>query len=240
MIELIFSITIMGLVLMTAPMLMQRSMASSFVTFQQESIAAAATQISVIMTAKWDHADTNASIGEPVLHTASGAANVPPLISNCVTDTPAGVSSASGRYCKDALDTNTHFYNASPIALDSGYADIDDFDGVSATVLLYNNETYETYEGDYIDKNITVTSRIFYGDDIPRKVDNSPSGGYKQKTTFANPFRNTSATTTNIKLIEVVLTSTNTVAELSDKQITLSAFMCNIGAPKQLIRKVAP
>ena len=235
MIELIFAITIMGLVMLTAPMLINRSTSSTYVALQQESIAAAATQINMIMTAEWDHADTDSSLGAPVLHTGSS------IIPNCTTDKPIGVTSSSGRYCKDALATNSLFFSATvPGALgtEAGdinatvYNDIDDYNGQSYNVSIYNFENYATYQGDYLDQDINVTSNIYYGDDIPRDVDNNP-GIYQTQTTFSNPFRHKiTANSTNIKLIQVTLTSGNIVNEVKDKQIILTAFMCNIGAPK--------
>ncbi|WP_154806460.1 hypothetical protein [Sulfurovum lithotrophicum] len=233
MIELIFAITIMGIVMMSAPRLIERSTASTYVALQQESIAAAATQMNMIMTTEWDQADTNSTLGAPVLQTGSGT------IPNCTTDKPVGVTSASGRYCKDALATNSVFLTATaPGSLGTEevnatvYNDIDDYNGQSYTVSVYNSENYETYQGDYLDQNITVSSNIYYGDDTPRNVSDT-AGTYQTSTTFANPFRHIiTANSTNIKLIQVTLTSGNTAGEINDKQIVLTAFMCNIGAPK--------
>jgi type II secretory pathway pseudopilin PulG len=240
MIELIFAITVMGIVLLSAPLLVNRSVASTYTALQQEAIAAAAAQISMIMTAAWDHNDTNTTIGQPILRTASGLAAVAPLIENCSGNTTMGVSSTSGRYCKDVYATNSNFYTASTIALDSTFNDIDDFNGTEANVTLYNSEAYATYQGDYVDQNIIITSTVVYGDDIPRNAGGAQSlGGYDRNINFSNPFRTISGTSTNIKLISVNLTSNNPVSELSNKNITLSAFMCNIGAPKELISNKA-
>jgi len=237
MIELIFAITIMGIVLMSAPMLVSRSVQSSFTALQQESIAAASAQISMIMTAAWDHNDANTTIGMPVLLTDSGTGAVSPLIVNCTTDAPVGVSSSSGRYCKNI---GMPFYWASHIALDSAYEDIDDFNGLEGNVTLYNSESYDSSRGDYIDKNVKIAVSVSYGDDVPRNAGGGLAGGYKKNTTFSNPFRtSTTATTSNIKLISVTLTSNSPSSELSNKNITLSAFMCNIGAPKDLISNKA-
>jgi len=173
MVELIFSITIMGIVMLSAPLLIDRSSQSTYVALQQESIAAAATQINMIMATEWDSADTNSSLGAPVLQTGSTA------IANCTTDKPVGVTSASGRYCKDALATNSIFLSAtSPASLGT-------------------------------------------------------ESNYQTSTTFSNPFRHiVTANSTNIKLIQVSLSSNNSANEIQDKQIVLTAFMCNIGAPK--------
>ncbi len=236
MIELIFAITVMGIVMLSAPMLVNKATQSSYVALQQESIAAAAAQINMIMTAEWDEADTNDTIGEPILRTSASAS-----ISPCagVSAQPVSVTSPSGRYCK-GKDGN--FYSATALtalAAEAGEGssfldDIDDYNNKSYKLNIYNSESYATYKGDYIDKNITMTSSIFYGDDTPRKADNTPSaGGYDKNINFSNPFRNNApAGSTNIKLISVVLTSNNKADELSSKNIRLSAFMCNIGAPK--------
>lgn len=230
MIELIFSIVIIGLVLLSAPMLIERSTKSTYVALQQESIAAAATQINMIMTAEWDHSNTDNIEGAPVLQTGTTST----AITNCTTQHPVGVTSASGRYC-NGLGSPTLFFSATAIGPEglegSINDDIDDYDSNASQISVYENEVYATHQGDYLDRNITITSRIYYGDDTPRDVGNG-AGNYQTSTTYANPFRNViTANTTNIKLITVELTSSNPADEISDKQITLSAFMCNIGAP---------
>jgi len=227
MIELIFAIVIMGIVLMSAPSLISVSSKSTYTALQQESITAAVSQINMIMTGAWDEMDTNSTIGEPVLRTASS------FITLCPTgiSQPKGVTSTKGRHCTNNSGA-TGSYNASAtLDRETGdtanfYDDIDDYNGYSYDLEIYNSESYETYEGDYIDQNITVLSSVYYGDD------NITLG---TSISFSNPFLNTETTTTNIKLIEVKLTSTNIASELSDKEIRLSAFMCNIGAPAEFI-----
>ncbi len=229
MIELIFAIVIMGIVMLSAPMLIDRSTKSTYVALQQESIAAAAAQINMIMTANWDHSDTNITRGSPVLQTGSGT------IANCAAKQPVGVTSASGRYCHrdDILGTTL---SASTLGTDGSegtfYDDIDDYHNKNYIISVYEGETYATHRGDYLDRNITIGSKIYYGDDTPRNVTDT-AGSYAETTNFANPFRHViTANTTNIKLITVTLTSSNPVDEISDKQMMLSAFMCNIGAPR--------
>jgi len=231
MIELIFAIVVMGIALMSAPMLIDRASKSSYVTLQQESITAGATQLAMIMTAGWDKSDVNSSSEYiPVLTTQSGIAAAAP-IKNCTTLTPPGVSSSSGRFCRDA--SHASFYTATSIALDSGYKDIDDFEGNTSDVSIYGGENATS---DYIDKNITITSNVYYGVDTPMKKNGTAStGGYDQGIDFSNPFRTSSANTTHIKLITITLTSNNPAAEINNKNIFLSAFMCNIGAPSELI-----
>lgn len=226
MIELIFAIVIMGITMMSAPMLIERSTQSTYTALQQESVAAIAAQLNMIMTAEWDHMDTNVTIREPVLKTDSTTFN------QCTGAEahPIGVTAASGRYCK-GLGGPIQSYSATPPGNlqaeghEGGfYDDVDDYNNQSYKVSIYNSEAYETHQGNYIDQNISIVSMVAYGND---------TATYGTTTAFSNPFNETNTTaTTNIKLISVVLTSTNPSGELSDKNIRLSAFMCNIGAPK--------
>ena len=54
MIELIFAIVIMGIILMSAPMLISNASQSGYVAMQQEGINEAATQVNMIMGHYWD------------------------------------------------------------------------------------------------------------------------------------------------------------------------------------------
>jgi len=236
MIELIFAIVIMGITMMSAPMLIDRATKSSYVALQQESIAAGTTQLAMVMTKAWDNADINTSNYIPILQTNSGA-GAGAVLQNCTSDNPLGVSMAIARYCRDTAITSS-FYTATPIGQeDANFDDIDDYNGSTSIVSIYNAENATS---DYIDKDINITTNVYYGDDTPRRVNNNPSaGGYDRDIDFSNPFRNTSATTTHIKLITITLTSDNSAAELNDKNIFLSAFMCNIGAPQEFINNKA-
>jgi len=54
MIELIFAIVIIGITLLSAPMIISQSVQSINTNLKQEAIAAAASQISLILTYPWD------------------------------------------------------------------------------------------------------------------------------------------------------------------------------------------
>ena len=217
MIELIFAIVIMGIVMMSAPMLIATSSKSGYAAMQQEAISTTASQIQTIMSTMWDEQDTDGSVGVPLLQTGA---------SSCTTDTPPGTTSQSGRYCKDALATNSRTFSASlPLGHETSdgdiYDDIDDYD-TNGTLLSEVNETTTTPDGDYIDTQITITSAVIYAD------------GAFGSTTNSNPFDTLAAGTTDVKLISVVTTSSTSVSELG-KNIRMSAFMCNIGAPKEIL-----
>ena len=215
MIELIFAIVIMGIVMMSAPMLIATSSQSGYAALQQEAVSTTASQIQTIMSTMWDEQDTDGSVGVPLLQTS---------VSSCTTNTPPGTTSQSGRYCKDALATNLWTFSASlPLGHETSdgdiYDDIDDYDS-NGTILSEVNETTTTPDGDYIDTKITITTAVEY------------ANGAFGSTTNSNPFDTVAGDTTDVKLISVV-TESNT-SEVS-KNIRMSAFMCNIGAPKEIL-----
>jgi len=226
MIELIFSIVIMGFVLMSIPTIVQQSTQTTFTAYQQEAIATVASHIQTVMSHEWDN-ENNLSNHYQILQTASTA------IPSCTSSYPPGTSDREGRYCR--YDLSSPFRSASTIGPDSddlyGFDDIDDFDGNVTTVTLYGNEEISTEKGEYVDLNVTLLTTVIYGDDAPRTAAGTTSTLAKV-TTYANPFDSNSTTTRNIKLITVKLTTANPADELG-KEIRLSSFMCNIGAPRR-------
>ena len=106
--------------------------------------------------------------------------------------------------------------------------DIDDFDGGDTVLKTYNAEDTTARIGDYVDTNITIRTTVSYISDVP--TNGATYLGSGSSLTLNNPFGTiiTTTATSNIKLVNVVLTTNNTVAELN-KTITLNAFSCNIG-----------
>ena len=229
MIELIFSIVVMGIVLSSAPMLVSQSTTSTILAFQQESIAIVSAQINTLSTYAWDEENTNGKSPTAVLNVSNG--NVELLQQNGTLkrgNTYALTYSANRirRYSDtnisiavDAVGTFGADGNLTVTDLDD---DIDDFI-VNPLVLVSDATANNSNQGEYMDKNITITTTVTYGFDNASSYTN-PTGIFA----FSQPFTNNGAAEENIKLITVTLT-TNEVT-LSDKLITLQAFMCNIGA----------
>jgi len=223
MIELIFAIVVMGLTLMTAPLILEQAKKSSFVSMQQESIAAAASHISIILSRAWDQNDTNASLNAPILTVTNGDAG---LAQNAI----------SGKREGTPINSNRTFLTpygglilaASSIGLDSDglYNDIDDY---ADHTFILKSVSSANHQGDYIDTTLRIQTTVAYN------IDSPTGGSYAtgNSISFDNPFT-TKAATTNIK--QVVVNLTNTIDELN-KTITLKAFSCNIGTYKPLKRK---
>jgi hypothetical protein len=216
MIELIFAIVIMGIVLMSAPMLISTAVQSTSVALQQEGINEATSRINMILTYPWDQNDINDSCIPPVLHVTAG-------------DSELDEVANTGRRVGVPLGTNSHTFrcgdkkfNASTIATD-GLDDMDDFAGTTSLV----EESSGSGGVDYIERTtINIATIISYSSD---------SASYNSSSISYVP--GTGSSTTNIKKINVTLTSTSGISELN-KTITLNAFSCNIGGYEYASREI--
>ena len=204
MIELIFAIVIMGITLLSAPMLIAQSAKSNVVVLQQESIAIIGAHTNALMTFFWD--DANVLSRETILTT---------------TDGDSSLDGSNGRLSQ-SRGTAVSF-QATSIGQESNNSnnDVDDFTANPVRLVLQDNENAS--DSDYIDKEIIITTEMKYAND------RRPSYG-SASLDFSNPFNGSSGGTSNIKLITTVLKTDETGAEeLANKEITLKAFMCNIG-----------
>lgn len=221
MVELIFAIVIIGLILMTAPMVISQATKSGYVALQQESIAAASSEIGMILTHNWDEEDTDQNLSAPILQTAGDTA----LNEVVPTGLRAGTSIYSKRNFLTSIGGRLNATAVGNLGDDGGDRDdIDDFTTLTST--LYEEESTTTSDGDYIDKDIQLTTTVSYISDTPT------SGSYTGTGTSIDFDLDTSAaaagTTTNIKRVVVNLTTTKTDEEM-EKSILLRAFSCNIG-----------
>ncbi len=221
MVELIFAIVIMGIAMMSAPLLISTASKGSTVAIQQEGINEASTRMAIIMSYAWDENNTDEMYIPPILHVTHGHAD---LDVSGNTGRRVGTPLASQRTFM-LSDSNSSDLNAS-ISLasdgndDDEEDDIDDFVGdISLTLIGSSTET------DYIEKDtINIKTELSYiSDDV--------DGGYSDGHTINFiPFQANDGTT-NIKDITVTLTSTSDIEELN-KTIVLRAFSCNIGGYK--------
>jgi hypothetical protein len=222
MVELIFAIVIMGIALMSAPTLISQAAQGSLTVIQQEAIVAGATEIGMIMTRAWDEADTDDTNYNPILvvNENIAALNEAADDDGNLTGRRVGTPQSSSR---SFLTAGGQRLNASDIGADGGdLDDIDDFNGKETTLGLgVSGESTSTEEGDYIDSSLKITTAVAYN--------NSPTGNYASTTiSFNSPF-SAAANSANIKSISTHVTSDSHDAELHT-DITLRAFMCNIGS----------
>jgi len=229
MIELIFAIVIMGIVLMSAPMLISTATKSGYVALQQESIAAASSEIGMILTLHWDGEAVGQDMTAPILTTTgdSGLNEILDGAGNPTIGTRAGTPASSQRSFLTSLGGRRD----ATVTADFGTAagadreDIDDYSGVSSVLTAVSSANMG--EGDYIDQNITILTTVSYINDTPTGGSYS---GSSSTLTLNNPFNRGAGagTTSSIKLVNIKLTTNNTSPEL-EKTIILNAFTCNIG-----------
>lgn len=218
MIELIFAIVIMGIVLMSAPMLISTAAKSGYVAIQQEAINEAASQVNMIMGYHWDENSADEMYLDPILRVSNGH---PALDEAGTTSRRIGTPNMSYRTFvrSDGKDFNaTLVLNGVADAGETEKDDIDDFAGLTHLVL----EEEDTLIADNVETTtIDINTIISYSTD---------DADYNLTDITYNPFI-VSGGTTNIKSISITLTSTSGIEELN-KKIILRAFSCNIGGYK--------
>jgi len=215
MIELIFALVIMGITIMSAPMLISQANTSNFTAFQQESIAIVASHSNALLTYAWDEQNTESQINyeNTILKVSNG---------NAALSVSQRVLPGKRQYNDiDPLATATVKIgkdgNATvPDIID----DIDDFSGLELNLTSTINATIG--DGEYIDQDIQLKTQVAYIEE--KNVD------YTGVTIVYDLPKPTQATTSNIKYITTTLTSISKSSELNTKNIILHAFMCNIGA----------
>ncbi len=204
MIELIFAIVVMGIAMMSAPMLVSTASKSTTVVLEQESVNEVLSRVAMVMTYPWDEADTNDSCIPPVLHVSNGDSRYEPLSSDPSRrrGVPKATFDRKFNTCGEELNAST--------TLGSETNDMDDMDD-------FNNPNgglvqIDPGSPDYIEKaTVKIATSIYYTADDAQHIKTS------------------SSPTTNIKAISVTLTSSSSADELKDKNIKMYGFKCNIG-----------
>jgi Tfp pilus assembly protein PilV len=238
MIELIFAIVIMGIVMLTVPLMISTTAQSTNVAFQQESIAIIASHANTLMTYAWDEKNTNSysvDVGDlthNVLTVSNGDSDLNTSnrlsLSKYERQPDANVSSLSTIF--GTQDGNGSIFGLTAELIKD---DIDDFHDTSTSLKIANGiaTTALSYEDDYMDINITLDTDIAYFSDTPSSTYAAcqTGGGCAFSRLFDDSEKQNPSS--NIKRIKVTLTSGNVL----DKKIILRSFMCNIGAanPKQ-------
>ncbi len=216
MIELIFSIVIMGFVLLSAPMLIRTASKSTTVALQQEGVNEVSARINMILTYEWDENNAKGICASwpTVLGVADGDDELNPVGG---TRKRRGVPAASHSHTFDCLGDVLDATAAVGMEGDGILDDQDDFADTNLTNVLLGNGGK-----DYLEQaQINIATHVNYATD---------AANYQGHKTFAFNFDpNTVAGPTNIKAIAVTLTSTSGVEELN-KTITMHAFSCNIGS----------
>ncbi len=233
MIELIFAIVILGIVMMSAPMLISTATKSGYIAFQQEAIATTSAELGMILTHHWDEGDTDATGSAPILVTLGDTELNEANLSGMDTGRMSGTPTSSHRTFTDSTGGpgRTPVTISTNLGNDGDTDDIDDFSSATPSGLT-NYESTTATTGDTVDTNIDIRTTVTY-------ISDAAAYNTGPTLTLSNPFNTGSANdNSNIKHVNVTLTTTNTTQEL-DKTIGLNAFTCNIGT-YQLNQRTLP
>lgn len=226
MLELIFAIVIMGIILMSAPMLISTASKSGYVAIQQESINEAASRINMIMGYHWDENSSDETILDPILQTESPVTDLSEstYIDGNGTGRRIGTPKESYRSFIKPDGTRGTATPAGSLGPDGIENDMDDFIGTIGLILAGTGTG-----SNYIEKNVTIATTVAYIDDAP---DGSTYNTATNTLNFDADFDQTKGSTTSIKRISTILTSDAASPDELEKEITLHAFTCNIGGYK--------
>lgn len=235
MIELIFAIVIMGIVMMSAPLLINTATQSGYVAMQQESIAIASSKMGMIMTHEWDEQGTDTNLTTPILLTDSDGVQGLGPVSIGAYNTGKRAGSVNIETQRSFLTTVGPGFSATLPAnftTENDFNDIDDYDDVQSQVRIYAGETTNTqtgFVGDVADAGVRLLSTVEYMDETLDA--GSYQGAPGIDTVVYAPFNKAMppANSTNIKYINVTLTTITPDVEMN-KTIRLNAFSCNIGS----------
>jgi hypothetical protein len=206
MIELVFTIVIMGIAVMSLPLLLIQVQRNDSFSMQQEAILATKSRMGDILTYEWDNNSYNANDQRSyVLDTLSD----PELTRVTGTTHRVGYVNAESR--RKLFDVTTNPTAVTALGNDGVWNDIDDFSGQppSTIKLLFESASNLDY---VFDLNLTTT--------VTYAADTANYSASTLGTFVLNPDNN--ASITNIKTISVTVAG-------SDQNITLRSFSCNIG-----------
>lgn len=210
MLELVIAIVVMGIAVMSLPLILTQSQNANAIALQQEVILATKTKLGYILSYEWDanSYDANASVSRVLDTNASTSANA--AFYTTTTIRTGHVQADNRRRLGDTMVAPTADGGAN---WGSGaLGDIDDFDGKT------EHTTVVSADMDYI-FNLDLNSTVSYISDAPS------AGTYNnQDMNFTFNASSTPANPTNIKMITV-----RTVDTSNNVNIILRAFASNIG-----------
>lgn len=225
MIELVIAIVIIGIAMMTLPMMLTRVQSNNEFAMQQEAILMARTQLGDILTYPWDEKSTDSSLNVGVLDTQGDSH----FNRNPDNNSTRRIGHVKADKRRKFFTNEVNASVANTFGQPDGGAifpdDIDDFDtNTSVKVLTNSTDTNATLGYKVSDSNMTIS--IKYLDDTTTYNTTNGIATIDINTSAATPIG-----TTNIKMIEVSLKNS-----LLDGNMTLRAFSSNIGA-NQLLRR---
>jgi len=212
MIELVFAIVIIGVAVMSLPLILTQVQNSNSFALRQEVILSIKTKLSYILAYQWDQNTYDATADIERVLTVPASANTAADFNTSTIRRKGHVLADGRRRLWDDLNASTPKANFGSAGLPS---DIDDFDGKD------ENKTITALD-DFI-YNLTLRTTVNY------MMDTLPVGNsyVNNGITFIFDPDNNTTNRTNIKMIRVTATATGL-----DNPISMFAFSSNIGQSK--------
>ncbi len=205
MIELVIAIVVMGIAVMSLPLILTQSQNSNAMALQQEAILATKTKLGYLLSYEWDVNSYDATAGVSRVLDTTASANADDDFNTTSIRRVGHVMADTRRRLRDDMATATTDGNAE--WANAALEDIDDFDGRD------ENTTIASETMDYI-FNLQLHSTVNYVSDSATYANQNINFIFDASTTFTNP--------TNIKMITVTTTGTNI-------NMVLRAFASNVG-----------
>ncbi len=226
LVELVLSIVVIAIALMTVPLMLNQGAKSNQFALMQESILAARTKMGNILSFKWDNnaSDLNGSVVR-VLDVTDGAIALNRITYDNKNRRRGHIKENRRRRMTDN-ETNASL----GIEVAGEYDDIDDFDGVSSIVAA-TGATGVRGKFDYLDSDLNLTTTVKYISDDVNYSEQNITFDFNVSSTV----NFTAAKSTNIKMVELNATSVNR----PDMPFVFRIFSSNIGQSK-LYERVKP
>lgn len=221
MLELVVAIVVMGIVLMSLPLLISQTNSNNEFAMQQEAILAARTKLGDIMTYTWDESIANQTEAALVLETNDTGSDSE-LDKNSTTKRRIGHVLGDKR--RKGYDAFTQSTAHTALGNDAGeitantYDDIDDFNGEHQTLFGTASSTTDYKFGD-----MNITTTVLYVQDNAT-YSNQNIAGFVLETANANR-------RSNIKMVQVDVNVTG-----AKNNFTLRSYSSNIGEGELLRR----
>lgn len=222
LIELVIAIVVMGIAVMSLPLILTQTQKNDAVALQQEAILATKTKMNYLLAYDWDanSYDGNASIAR-VLDTTGLAGADNAFDVNITTDTRrAGHIKADKRRRLWDIGHSKRFPNNESAGLD----DIDDYNGKD------ENITITAQDMDFIFEITLSPSVVYVSDSLTSGNYNDANLSFKFDASTEQNLSNPS----NIKMITIRTIDTDTGGD--NVKTVLRAFASNIGQSK-IIKK---
>ena len=210
MIELVIAIVVMGIAVMTLPLLLLKTQSNNIYALQQEVILAARTKMGDTLTYRWDQ---NSLINDKIfVLVTNGDSDL-----NVSSDGIRRIGHVRGdkrRKFSPDLNISTSVANLGPDPLGSNNLDdIDDFNGKTVPLVITSQTTSLDYH--FTDFNLTTT--------VVYVSDNANYNAQNLSFTFET---NASTTTSSIKMLTLKVSDPTNP---SFSPFTVRSYSCNIG-----------